>query len=80
MRVMECAYGRVLKATHDEELFGQVRNHLDQEHPEKEVTDEQILNLIEAKAYNAEDDSSKVEGKEEEKGLMDTIKDKLTDQ
>lgn len=80
MRLMECACGRVLKAADDKELFEKARNHMDQEHPEKEVSDEQILNLMEAQAYSAEDDARQIEEEEKEKGIMDTIKDKLTGQ
>ena len=73
MRVLECACGERLKAADDVKLYEAARDHMDREHPEKGVSDEQVLNLIEANAYEATDDD------EEKKGLIDVTKDKLTD-
>ena len=77
MRVMECACGQPLMAADDKELFEMARNHMNLEHPEKEVSDEQILNLIEAKAYD-QDEASQVEGVQK-RGLMNALKDRFTD-
>jgi len=45
-----------LQAEDDEGLFEQVREHMDQEYPEKGIEDEHVHNLIEATAHdNAED-------------------------
>ncbi len=53
MRTMECACGERLEAQDDRALFERVREHMDSEHPEKGVEDEQIRNLIEATAHDA---------------------------
>ena len=54
MRAIECACGQHLAGANDDELFERVRIHMDREHPDKEIADEQILNLIEARAYDTE--------------------------
>ena len=56
MRTMECACGERLEARDDEALFERVREHMDREHPEKGIEDEQVRNLIEATAHDAGDE------------------------
>ncbi len=41
-----------LEAADEEQLFEQAREHVDQAHPEMEISDEQIRNLITERAYN----------------------------
>ena len=53
MRTMECACGERLEAQDDEALFERVREHMDREHPEKGIEDEQVRNLIKATAHDA---------------------------
>ena len=50
---MACACGERLEAQDDEALFERVREHMDTEHPEKGIKDEQVRNLIEATAHDA---------------------------
>jgi predicted small metal-binding protein len=55
MRVIECdECGETLQAANDEELMRVLGGHLHDEH-EMEVADEDLLELIEAEAYEAMD-------------------------
>jgi predicted small metal-binding protein len=55
MRVMDCDCGRTLQAGNDDDLVKEVRAHVAQEHPDMQLTDEQVRELVEAKAYEASD-------------------------
>ena len=57
MRVMECACGERLQAEDEERLFERVREHMNQEHPEKGIEDEHVHNLIEATAHDDAEDT-----------------------
>ena len=52
VRAMDCDYGQHLEAADDEQLFEQAREYVDRDHPEMEISDEQIRNLITERAYN----------------------------
>ncbi len=52
MRAIECPYGHRVEAADDEELFRNVRDHVDRHHPELERTDEQLRERIAADAHD----------------------------
>lgn len=54
MRAMDCDCGEHLEAATDEAMFEKARRHVDQNHPEMELTDEQVQGLISEKSYSAE--------------------------
>jgi hypothetical protein len=55
MRVIDCDCGHTLQAGNDEDLFKEVRAHADQEHPDMQLTDDQVRELVSSKAYEASD-------------------------
>jgi Protein of unknown function (DUF1059) len=55
MRVMDCDCGQTLSAGNDDDLFKETRAHVDREHPDMQLTDEQVRELVAAKAYEASD-------------------------
>ncbi len=55
-RVIECNIcGEPLSAATDEELFGQVRQHMEAEHPDSALDDAQAREMISREAYDASD-------------------------
>jgi predicted small metal-binding protein len=55
MRVIDCDCGQTLQAANDEDLFKEARSHVDQEHPDMQLTDDQVRELVSSKAYDASD-------------------------
>jgi predicted small metal-binding protein len=55
MRVLDCDCGQTLQAGNDDDLAKEVRAHVDREHPDTELTEEQVRELVTAKAYEASD-------------------------
>jgi predicted small metal-binding protein len=55
MRVIDCDCGHTLQAANDEDLLKITREHVDQEHGEMELNDEQLRELVEERAYTAMD-------------------------
>ena len=55
MRVIDCDCGQTLQAANDEDLVKETRAHVDQEHADMEMTDEQVRDLVSARAYEASD-------------------------
>jgi predicted small metal-binding protein len=55
MRVIECHCGDVVQAANDSDLKKELRRHLDTEHPENQVSEEELDGLLERKAYDAGD-------------------------
>jgi hypothetical protein len=55
MRVIDCDCGQTLQAANDEDLFREARSHVDQEHPDMQLSDDQVRELVSAKAYEASD-------------------------
>ena len=51
MRAMACSCGYHLEAANDEELFEQARVHVDKDHPEMDLDDEQLRNILAEGAY-----------------------------
>jgi len=52
MRALDCQCGRHLEAADDDELYGQVREHVDRDHPDMELSDEQVRGLVAEGAYD----------------------------
>ena len=55
MRVIDCDCGRTLQAANDDDLAKAVREHVDKHHPEMELSDEQVSELVARRAYEAAD-------------------------
>ena len=51
MRALRCEHGRHLEAPNDEELFEKLEAHVDREHPDRQLGDEQVRKTITADAY-----------------------------
>jgi len=51
MRAMDCDCGHHMEAANDEELFRQAREHVDKDHPEMDLGDEQLRNILAEGAY-----------------------------
>lgn len=55
-RVIECNIcGEPLSAATDEELFGQVRKHMESEHPDSAFNEDEAWQMISREAYDAAD-------------------------
>jgi len=55
MRVLDCQCGTTLKAANDEDLAKSVRDHVDEAHPNMELSDEQAQEMVAEEAYDADD-------------------------
>jgi predicted small metal-binding protein len=55
MRVIDCQCGTTLKAANDEDLASSVRNHVEEAHPDMDLSDEQVEEMVAEQAYDAED-------------------------
>jgi predicted small metal-binding protein len=55
MRVIDCECGQTIKAANDEDLAEQVRDHVADEHPDMELSDDQVHQLVTSQAYDADD-------------------------
>ena len=55
MRVIECDCGATLQAETDEELESSVREHVASDHPDMQLDDDQVRDLIASKAHTAND-------------------------
>ena len=55
MRVIDCECGAIVQAANDEELVGQVREHVAQEHPDMSLDEEDAKRLVSERAYTATD-------------------------
>jgi predicted small metal-binding protein len=55
MRMLDCDCGQTLQAATDDELFRVAREHVDQEHPDMQLSDEDVRSLVDEKAYEASD-------------------------
>ncbi|HEV2093471.1 MAG TPA: DUF1059 domain-containing protein [Rubrobacter sp.] len=52
MRALDCQCGKHLEANNDEELYGQAREHVDRDHPEMQLSDEQVQGIVAEGAYD----------------------------
>ena len=55
MRVIDCECGSTIKAASDEELTSELREHMEEDHPDQQLSDEQLDQMVEERAYDAED-------------------------
>jgi hypothetical protein len=55
MRVIDCDCGETLSAANDDDLFQATRRHVDEAHPDMDMSDEQVRELVASKAYEASD-------------------------
>ena len=55
MRVIDCECGKTLQAANDEDLVDAVRDHVAEDHPDMELSDEQVREMVSAQAYDADD-------------------------
>jgi predicted small metal-binding protein len=55
MRVLDCDCGQTLQAANDDDLTAAVRAHVDESHPDLEMSDEQVGELVAKRAYDASD-------------------------
>jgi predicted small metal-binding protein len=55
MRVLDCDCGKTLQAANDEDLTEAVRDHVAEDHPDMEMSDEQAREMVAAQAYDADD-------------------------
>ena len=55
MRVIDCDCGKTLQAGNDDDLARCVREHVEESHPDMELSDDQVKELVGKRAYDAED-------------------------
>jgi predicted small metal-binding protein len=55
MRVIDCECGKTLQAANDEDLAGAVRGHIEEDHPDMDMSDDQVEELVSSQAYDAQD-------------------------
>jgi hypothetical protein len=55
MRVLDCDCGKTLQAANDEDLTEAVRDHVAEDHPDMEMSDEKAREMVAAQAYDADD-------------------------
>ena len=53
--MIDCECGTTIKAASDDELVSEVREHIEEEHPGGELSDEQLSELVADRAYDADD-------------------------
>ena len=51
-RALGCDCGQHLEAANDEELFELAREHVDRDHPEMQLGDEQVRGIVAEGAYD----------------------------
>jgi predicted small metal-binding protein len=55
MRVIDCQCGKTLQAANDEDLAKVVREHVDDSHPEMDLSDDDVQEMVAVDAYDADD-------------------------
>ena len=55
MRVIDCQCGTTLQAANDEDLAKAVRDHVSESHPDMDLSDDQVEEMVAEEAYDAED-------------------------
>ncbi len=58
MRALDCECGQHLEAANDEELFEKAREHVNRDHSNMQLTDEQVRQLVAERAYDKADAQS----------------------
>jgi hypothetical protein len=52
MRAIDCDCGRHLEATNDQKLFDKAQKHVSRDHPEMQLSAEQVREIVAEKAYD----------------------------
>ena len=55
MRVIDCNCGQTLQAANDDDLARCVRQHLADDHPDQQMSDDEVRTFVGDKAYDASD-------------------------
>jgi len=55
MRVLDCECSQTLQAANDDELVQAARAHVDEAHPDMELSEEELRGMISERAYSATD-------------------------
>ena len=55
MKVIDCDCGQTLQAANDDDLVKATRAHVDQEHADMNLSDDQVRELVAERAYEASD-------------------------
>ena len=55
MRVIDCQCGTTLKAANDDDLVGSVRDHVNEAHPDLDLSDDEVRQMVADQAYDADD-------------------------
>lgn len=55
MRVIDCDCGKTLQAANDDDLTEAVRSHIASDHPDMDMSDDDVRQLVSSKAYDAQD-------------------------
>ena len=53
--MIDCECGTTLKAANDDELVEEVRAHVEAEHPDMNAGSEQLSEMVQDRAYDADD-------------------------
>jgi hypothetical protein len=56
MRALDCDCGRHLEAADDQKLFDKVQEHVSRDHPEMQLSAEQVREMVAEKAYDKKPD------------------------
>jgi predicted small metal-binding protein len=56
MRALDCDCGQHLEAADDEKLFDKAKEHVNRDHPEMQLGDEQVREIVAEKAYDKKPD------------------------
>ena len=56
MRALDCDCGRHLEAANDQKLFDKVQAHVNRDHPEMQLSAEQVREIVAEKAYDKKPD------------------------
>ena len=55
MRVIDCDCGETLQAANDDDLANRVREHVDAAHPDMQLDEQQVRQMVTEQAYEASD-------------------------
>ena len=55
MRVIDCDCGHTLSAANDDDLADCVKKHLSEDHPDQQMSDDEVRTFVGEKAYSASD-------------------------
>ena len=55
MRVIDCDCGHTLQAANDDDLTERVKQHLAEDHPDQQMSDDAVRTFVGNKAYSASD-------------------------